>query len=92
MTGEPIYRRTDVLWRRTHDRLLILVPGGDTILTLGGSGLDLWAALEEPGSVQELAQRLAAVYAAPADGIASDIGPVIEDLARSGAVVVSSAR
>lgn len=88
MTDEPIYRRNDVLWRRTYDRVLILIPGRDGILTLQGSGRDLWAALEEPGSVQALAQRLAAIYAAPVEHIASDIVPVIDDLARRGAVIV----
>ena len=90
MTDEPVYRRNDVLWRRTCDRVLILVPGRDGILTLQGSGGDLWVALEEPGSAEALAQRLAAVYAAPVEQIASDIVPAIEDLARCGAVIVST--
>jgi hypothetical protein len=90
MIDEPVYHRSDVLWRRTYDRVLILVPGRDGILTLQGSGRDLWAALEEPGSVGALSQRLAAVYTAPVEQIASDIVPVIEDLARRGAVNVST--
>ena len=90
MTDEAIYRRNDVLWRSTYDRVHILVPGRDGILTLQGSGHQLWAALEEPGSVQALAQRLAAVYAASAEDIAADIAPVIEDLSRNGAVIVST--
>jgi hypothetical protein len=57
---------------------------------LQGSGRELWAALEEPGSVQALAQRLAAVYTAPVEHIASEIVPAIEDLARCGAVTVST--
>lgn len=90
MTDEPVYQRDDVLWRRTYDRVLILVPGRDDFLTLQGSGCALWAALEEPGSLRALAERLAAIYGAPVEQIASDIAPVIEDLERCGAVVVST--
>lgn len=85
-----MYCRSDVLWRRTYDRVLILIPGRVEILTLQGSGGELWAALEEPGSLQALARRLAAVYRAPVENIASDIVPVIEELARCGAVWVST--
>ena len=87
MTDEAVYRRNDVVWRRTYDRVIILVPDGVGFLTLSATGCDLWAALEQPGTVRALAQRLAAIYGAPVEHIAADIVPVIEDLERNGAVV-----
>jgi hypothetical protein len=92
VSEEPVYRRGDVLWRRTYDRVVILVPGRDGYLTLQATGCELWAALEEPGSLHALAQRLAAFYGASVEVIASDIVPVIEDLERCGAVIVSTCR
>ena len=89
MTDESVYHRGDVLWRRTYDRILIVVPETDRLVTLEGTGRELWAALEEPGSLHALARRLAAVYGAPVEAIASDIAPVIGELERCGAVVVS---
>ncbi len=89
MTSEPEYRRNAVLWRRTYDRVVILVPGKDGFLTLSATGCDLWAALETPGTLRALAQRLAAIYEAPVEQIAADIIPVIENLERGGAIVNS---
>jgi hypothetical protein len=90
VSDEPVYRRGDVLWRRTYDRVVLLLPTSGEFVTLQATGCDLWAALEEPGSLGELAQRLAGVYGASAEQIASDIAPIIEDLGRRGAVAVST--
>ncbi len=89
MSDEPVYRRGDVLWRRTYDRVVMLLPTSGEFVTLKATGCDLWAALEEPGSLGELAERLAAAYDAPIERIASDIAPVIEELGRCGAVAVT---
>jgi len=89
VNAESVYRRADVLWRRTADRVVILVPGTDEFVTLTATGCDLWAALEEPGGLRELAERLAAAYGAPVERIAADIAPVIEELQRCGAVGVT---
>ena len=90
MTDAAVYRRNNVLWRSTYDRVVIQVPGRDGFLTLHATGCDLWVALEEPGTLQALAQRLAVNYGAPVEQIASDIVAVLDDLARCGAVVVTS--
>jgi hypothetical protein len=81
-----------VLWRRTYDRVIILVPASGELVTLQATARDLWAALDEPGSVGELAERLAALYDAPLEQIASDIEPVLEELGRRGALDVSGRR
>jgi hypothetical protein len=92
VAGEPVYRRGAVLWRRTHDRILVLVPATREVLSLTGSGRELWAVLDEPGSLPELAERLAAIYGAPAERIATDITPVITELRRCAAVVTGTGR
>jgi hypothetical protein len=81
-----VYQRAEVLWRRTFDRLLLLVPTNGEAVTLQGTGADLWAQLAEPGSIAELAERLAEAYVAPVEQIASDIAPVLEALRRCGAL------
>lgn len=88
MTPEPVYRRADVLWRRTHDRVVLLVPGSPDFVTLKGTGCDLWAALEEPGSVGDVAARLVAAYGAPVEQIAADITPVLDQLRGNGVLAV----
>jgi hypothetical protein len=65
------------------------VPTDQDFVTLTATGCDLWAALEEPGSVGQLAERLAALYGAAVEQIAADIAPVIEELVRRGALTVS---
>lgn len=92
MSGEDVYRRGDVLWRRTFDRSVLLLPTSGEFVILKATGCDLWAALEDPGSVAQLAERLAAAYGAPIEQIASDIAPVIEELTRCGAVAVSTSQ
>jgi len=92
MTEDPCYRRGAVLWRQTYDRVLILLPSSGQFITLEATGRDLWAALEEPGTVHDLACRLAADFGAPVAQIASDITPVIEELDRRGAVVATGRR
>jgi hypothetical protein len=89
MTEEHVYRRSDALWRRTVDRVLILLPTSGHFLVLKGTGCDLWSALEQPGSVGQLAKRLSERYGVSAEQVAVDIAPFIEELARYGAVDLS---
>jgi len=46
VSDERIYRRCNVLWRRTHDSVLLLVPACGEFITLQASGCDLWAVLD----------------------------------------------
>lgn len=92
MNGQPTYRQGPVLWRRTYDRVLILVPTSGELVTLTSTGCDLWAALGQPGTVEDIAGRLAAAYGASVSQIAPDIAPVIEELERRGAIVVTDRR
>jgi hypothetical protein len=92
VSGELVHCRGAVLWRRVHDRVLLLLPATREVLSLTGSGGDLWAVLDEPGSLPELAERLAAIYGAPVERIAADIAPIVDELRRYGAVVTRKGR
>ncbi len=89
MSDEPVYRRGDVLWRRTYDRVIVRVGSKGELVTLKATGCALWAALGEPGSVGQLAARLGGAYGASVEEIAADIAPAIEELRRLGVVSVS---
>ena len=82
-------RRADVLWRATLDGVLIRPLGATEVVKLAGTGLALWAALEEPASFDEVCAGLAATHDADADTIATDLWPVINDLADRGVLEVA---
>ena len=88
MSEEAIYRREAVLWRRTYDRVIVMRPGGGEFLTLQGTGCDLWAALDEPRPLAELAERLATAYETSVEQVAADLAPVLASLVEWGAVGV----
>ena len=79
-------RRPDVLVRRSLDALVLLPVEGDEVLTLAGTGPEVWDLLAEPRSLDELATILAARHGAPDDVVAADIEPVLRQLVDSGAV------
>ena len=87
--NQLVYGRADVLWRRTLDRVVILVPTSGEFLTLQATGSDLWSAIEPPASLGEVAERLAAIYGVPAGQIVSDIEPVLQELRQRGAVTTN---
>lgn len=53
-------RRSEVLWRRSADRVLILTPTNDELLLLEGIGAAVWLLLERPATLDELAEILIA--------------------------------
>jgi hypothetical protein len=89
VSADIVYRRAEVLWRRTYDRVVILVPGSGELVALQASAAHLWERLEQPGSLRELAEQLATIYDASAEQIVSDMEPVLDELRRRGVVAVS---
>lgn len=82
------YRRaTEVLWRRTADRVLLLPATEGELVSLTGTGVVLWDLLAEPTDEGELCRTLASVYGADPGIVATDIAPVLEDLAARRLVV-----
>jgi hypothetical protein len=83
----PRWERDErVLWRRGPGSVVLLCPGSEAPISMRGTGLALWAALERPRSLAELARYLAAEYATDAAIVQRDIEPVVATLAASGAV------
>lgn len=75
-------RREGVLWRRSGDALVLLVPDADDLVTLSSTGQALWEALAEPADLTQVAKSLSALYGIDADTVAADIEPFLVDLER----------
>jgi hypothetical protein len=73
-------RRTDVLWRRSLDAVVLLADGSDDPLVLAGSGPDVWELLAEPRTLDDLGAVLAGRYDAAADVIREEVEPVLDQL------------
>jgi hypothetical protein len=86
-SGTRLVRAADVVWRAGAFGVVLGVPGREP-LTLEGTGRALWDALADPVTPAELAAELANGFAADPDVVAADIAPVLDELARAGAIEV----
>lgn len=75
-------REPGVLWRRSGDQVLLMPAASLDVCVLGETGLALWEALAEPVGLREVSVRLSARYEVPAERVAADLEPVLEDLDR----------
>jgi hypothetical protein len=83
------YQRAETaLWRRSADAVVVLPTDGD-VFTLRGSGSALWEVLERARTLHDAAQTLGKAYNRPADVIAAEIEPVLQELVRRKAVLAS---
>jgi hypothetical protein len=73
-------RKTDVLWRRSLDAVLVLPPGTAEPLTLAGTGPEVWGLLAEPISMSHLVGELATRYEADTAIVEADLAPVVDRL------------
>jgi Coenzyme PQQ synthesis protein D (PqqD) len=80
MSGARLRRRSDVLWRRSLDAVLVLPSGTAEPLTLAGTGPEVWELLAGPISMPELARELATAYNTDAATVEADLTPVVERL------------
>jgi hypothetical protein len=85
-TTQRLVRSPHVLWRRTLRGVVLRPVGADTVM-LDGSGWLVWNALAFPASLEELSDQLAQRTGGAAKTIAADVKPVLDELARLGAVV-----
>jgi hypothetical protein len=83
--GPTLVRSREALWRRLPDRLLVL-SGGDEVLTLAGTAVAVWDELAEPIEPSELAARLADRFHADAAEVEADLERLLERLVAAGAV------
>lgn len=74
-------RRADVLWRTTADRVLLLAPEADEVVTVSGPGVAVWLLLDHPQAFDELVTHLAELYGAEQARVAADLDPLLADLA-----------
>lgn len=77
-------RRADVLWRATLDGVVVRPLGATEVTKLAGSGIALWAALEDPSPPDQVYRRLAASHDTTVEVIAADLAPVIDELIARG--------
>lgn len=85
---DPVMRRAaDVLAARlSEEELVLLGPSSERYVGLDPVAADVWAALETPARVSQIAATLAEAYDAPPDRIAADIAPMLAELEREGLV------
>jgi hypothetical protein len=84
--SQRFWRRSDVLWRRSLDTVLVVPAGGSEPVTLAGTGPAVWALLATPVMVSELSRVLARDYGEDPSVIEADLVPVLEKLAALGVV------
>lgn len=83
---DPLYRRkTDVLAAQLSEAELVLLgPDSERYVGLDPVAADVWAALEVPRNLADLAAALAEQYNAPPERIAADIAPMLDQLVDEG--------
>jgi hypothetical protein len=85
------WERDDRTLSRSAPGLVVLLgPDGGDPITLRGTGIALWTALDRPQSTEDLAIRLAADFHIDRAAVRSDIGPVIGRLAAAGVLRTAS--
>jgi hypothetical protein len=74
------------LSRSSPGVVVLLGPEDGEPLVLRGTGVALWASLDRPQNIDELADRLAADFDAEREAVRSDIVPVLARLHAAGLV------
>lgn len=88
-SGGMMYRRNpEVLSRRHANGVLLLCPGAERPLFLEGSAPAIWALLERPASLGELAEDLAEVFGGASGALIADLKSLLENLMIEGALSV----
>jgi hypothetical protein len=86
VTDTRWHRAPHILWRRSLDAVLVLPPGLEEPIALGGTGPELWALLAEERSTDDIVAILAVAHGAEPAVVAVDVVPMLERLADLGAV------
>jgi hypothetical protein len=59
---------------------MLLPAASDDVITLAGTGIDVWELLDTWRSVEALTEILAARYAAAPDVVSADVGALMAEL------------
>lgn len=86
MTAPRLVRTDDVLAQDLDGQLLLLRPGAEDVLHLDVIASQVWALLDRPRTLAELAQLLAEAYAVPVAQVADDLQPALAVLQSHGFV------
>lgn len=79
-------RGPGVPWRRTVDGCVLARPADGEPLALSAAAAEIWAALAEPATVDEVACRLAASCGLAAADVRGDVARAVADLHAHGLV------
>jgi hypothetical protein len=78
---ERIRLRTgDLSWREVEGEAIILDLASQSYLSLNGTGLTLWQALEDGATAAELGERLIERHGATREEAARDVAAFVTDL------------
>jgi hypothetical protein len=77
---EKFVRSESVLSRELADALLLLSPGRGDVVSLSGSGPEIWRMLGSPLTVETVVQQLAEKYGVDSTEIAADVRQTLEAL------------
>lgn len=73
-------------WRRVGYDILLAPEGRDDFDHLSGTAAVVWSLLDTPATLQSLLDVLGELYLVPGDSIAADVGSLVADLIRRGAI------
>jgi hypothetical protein len=90
VTAPSFRRRPEVLWRRSLDALVLLPRSAEEVVTVGGTGADVWDLLDTWRTVDGLAQSLSQRYLADEAMVHRDLEALIALLVEHGALEVAA--
>jgi len=90
VTAASYRRRPDVLWRRSLDSVVLLPAGSDDVITVSGTGADVWDLLETERSIEGLVGLLCEHYRGDPAIVALDVEQLVADLAGRGVLEVAA--
>ena len=79
-------RSSSAPWRRVGEDVLVAPAGRDDFDQLSGTAAVVWRILEAPSSLADLVANLSEMYSVPTESIASEVGALVTDLTRRGAI------
>ena len=90
MTPLAFRRRPDLLWRRSLDAVMLLPPDGDDVITIAGTGVEMWKLLDTWRTVEALTDLMATHYGADRRIVEPDLEVLINELRELGALEVAA--
>jgi Coenzyme PQQ synthesis protein D (PqqD) len=80
----PRRRRLDVLWRRSLDHVVVLAPGADEPVSVGGAAPAVWRLLAEARTPEDLVVMLVDATGADTASLQPAVTRALADLDRAG--------